>query len=249
MPKATKEDYENSRDYRTYVKTLDDLGIRPKDPKHPLKDFPASRLWGAIMLITDASDKDAFAISLSQFSQGQEGVTPVGKDHIADLLNDSRGIIDIRLAQAIGLVSHWAMLHRLKDNSDRMTAYYRARERGEDAERPRQPSPPGAYFGTYREMTAHLFGVGGENAKAAKAAALMSLVSRMDERQLDALLSVAGLCRDADVHIPEQPEECAALTLERLESARKSLDRMREGARRWAEAFSPEGEEGSGVPF
>ena len=225
MPRATKEDYERE-EFKAYVGALENLEIKPKDPKKPLAEFPPTRLKHAVKHITGEDDPPGFKRFVETFTT----ISGSGVDRrmVSEWLRDSRTITDFRLAQVIDLITRYAIDEGTQFASDATLGLFSYFD--------------DFYFSTYDRVhiyaTAAVFGVTAFDHDLAEKVALVDAVLCMGRKETHALLSVANLCEDIDAGVPDFPEACAALTIERLDRARKSFDRLDENARKWAEVFA-----------
>lgn len=237
MPKARNEDRERY-EYKAYETALETLGIEPKDPKHPLAEYPPTRLKSAVSHITGTNDEPGFKRFVSVFTKASgSGVEP---RMVSEWLRDSRGITAYRLAQVLDIIVWYAIdtgSSFALESSGGLGSYFDDLDTKTD------------YLSVYESAVSAVFGVAHIDSELAKQAALMAAIPQMEGRQLEALYSVSQICREAYVEIVDSPEECAALTLERIEIARVQLEAMDARVRSWAEAFATDDDGAQDLPF
>lgn len=187
MPKPTKEEVKSSQELKRFNAALEKQGFRPKDPKHPLSEFPPQRLKSVLRTVM-LKDSDAWSKSFIERWFQVYGFN-VSKRQIGSWLNDSRTMPDIQVARVADLVANvgvdahckWAQ-EATRCNSAGVHEFV-------------SPYTDVLFERAYEGVVEALFRTDAATLVLIKRLSLIADVLNMDEQALNALTAVARLAK------------------------------------------------------
>ena len=190
MPKPTKEEMQGSKELELFNAALESLGIRPKDPKHPLAEFPPERLKSAVITTLGVSDVAWFKSFVEWFFEAYG--YPITGRQVGAWLSNSKTMPAIQVARVADLVSRVIVDSQnswLRETAEREMVSFDGYEVDLD------PFSNSVLDKTRRGVVEALFFVDTATRIKIKRLALVASVLDMDEQALDALTAVAGLAK------------------------------------------------------
>ena len=188
MPKPTKEEMQGSKELEQFNAALESLGIRPKDPKHPLAEFPPERLKSAVITTLGMPDVAWFKSFVEWFFEAYG--YPITGRQVGAWLSNSKTMPAIQVARVADLVAR-AFVDALADGQLELISQDMVMldANGDICD----PYSPDMLEFFYNEFVKGLFSISSLTGDKIKRLALIADVLAMDEGELDALASVAGL--------------------------------------------------------
>lgn len=189
MPKPTKEEMQGSKELELFNAALESLGIRPKDPKHPLAEFPPERLKNVLYTVSGVKEQSDFKHFVERTFQ--ESGHPIAARQVATWLSDSRKIPAVQVARIVELIS-WAEADAHSDWALETAAGEMVLFDLFDCE-VLDPYSDQVQEKLMRGIIEALFSVDSVTRARIKRLTLIADVLSMNEKELDALATVAGL--------------------------------------------------------
>lgn len=201
MAKPTKDEIERSEELARMRRWMESNGVKPKDPKHPLAEYPPAHLKKSIILMTNASNLKSYDEFVSvMFGFGGYKVEPRS---VRGWFRNSAKITDVQLARILDLMS----LYLCDTPNEKCDLYFDCFE-----------SDALAKDQAYELAFDCVFGLGRFDIAEVMRLAICASLETMGERELRVLCGVVSL-RDSGL----EPSICGELangapSLERFEA-------------------------------